>query len=60
MLKRFSKRVQFNEGNVIMKMCSRFKYVITLHVAAWLELKTQPEVTTLCYPRLLWLITCKL
>ena len=33
-LKCFSKRVQFNEGNVIAKTYLPFKYVITLHVVA--------------------------
>ena len=49
MLKRFRKRVQINEGNVIAKTCLLFKYVITLHVVAWLELRTQTEVTPLCF-----------
>ena len=47
-VKHFSKRVQSNKGNVFVKTCSHFKYVITLHVVAWLELRTQPEVTPLC------------
>ena len=34
MLKHFSKRVQFDKGNVIAKTYSHFKYVITLHVVA--------------------------
>ena len=39
MLKHFSKRVQFNEGNVIAKTYLRFKYVITLHVVAMAQTK---------------------
>ena len=39
MLKRFSKRAQFTERSIIVKMYSCFKHVITLHVVAMARTK---------------------
>ena len=43
-LKHFSKRVQFNKGNVIVETCSHFKYIITLHVVAMARTKNTARI----------------
>ena len=51
MLKCFSKRVQFNEGNVIAKTYSHFKYIITLHVVAMARTKNAARSNPFVLPQ---------
>ena len=51
MLKHFSKRVQFNEGNITVKMYSCFKYVITLHVVAMARTKNTARSNPFVLPQ---------
>ena len=51
MLKSFSKRVQFNEENVITKMYLHFKYVITLHVVAMARTKNTARSNPFVLPQ---------
>ena len=51
MLKCFSKRVQFNEGNIIAKTYLHFKYVITLHVGAMARTKNTARSNPFVLPQ---------
>ena len=51
MLKHFSKRVQFNEGNIIAKTYSHFKHVITLHVVAMARTKNTARSNPFVLPQ---------